>query len=695
MFVTFESGAASDEQASKRAKSTLRACNPCRARKVRCDGKVPCAACQWRHKADLCTYGAHMAGKPTNTPHKFSKIPAHSPAGRSWQQDVLNTLFPGLSYEALLTKSREELADLLRSADEPLIGEERGDTQDESNLEVLQPLPEATGERSEASSDVQEEGVTDDVNALSLSLKHSTSYLGISSVTAVLRVIHWLMPLSKVFQSAGRSSISVEGQPPTPSAISMWDEVPAINAYFQYVQPFLPLLDETVFRDTYERRDRKDDRWHLLLNCVLAMGSVVLHDAQDRKHAFFFERAKQFLTLENCASAHVETLQALAILGGTYLHYVQKPNEAGFVMGGISRMATALGLHRDYTEALRKSAPGPNPHPAIELRRRLYWCLLVIDTWNSNFLGRTATIGPGQTTQIPSTATNGSHATTALLQANIAFSRLATRFEAQLSQRPILSAKMRADLDAAFASWLDTHVLSPSLVNEKPGVLCAAATSRWRGLSARILVHRPVLLWYAMRRTGWGSLSVERRHAVNACRDNARALITDIRSTWSRPAPCQMAGWCATWMLYQAVMVPLLSLFLDCGGAEARASSVADVEAALATLRDLERWSPTAKRSLEVVMRLFEQSHDFRPAAATTTTNQQRADAGAGGVVGHDTPSTTATADSNIQDGFFLHDFIGDLAWDGDPAVAADLGMGLAPSFLDYWDGGQEANFNL
>jgi hypothetical protein len=274
----------------------------------------------------------------------------------------------------------------------------------EVRLEELQPLPEQSGDRSEVSSEERENGVTDDVNALSLSVKHSTSYLGISSVIAVLRVIHWLDPQSKVFKDAGSRTGNSEASPAvaSPATVTMWDEVPAINAYFQYVQPFLPLLDEQTFRASYERRDRTDDRWNLLLNAVLAMGSVVLRDANDRTHTVFYERAKQYLDLDAFASAHIETLQAMAILTGTYLHYVQQPNLANFLMGGIARMATTLGLHRDYTEGLR-TAEVQKVVKSIELRRRLWWCLLIMDSWGSNFLGRSTmgSLGAGHTTNIP------------------------------------------------------------------------------------------------------------------------------------------------------------------------------------------------------------------------------------------------------------------------------------------------------
>jgi hypothetical protein len=67
MFHTFETATttlnASPEKAAeasassaKRRTSTVRACEPCRKRKIRCNGEHPCETCQWYRKAATCHY---------------------------------------------------------------------------------------------------------------------------------------------------------------------------------------------------------------------------------------------------------------------------------------------------------------------------------------------------------------------------------------------------------------------------------------------------------------------------------------------------------------------------------------------------------------------------------------------------------------------------------------------------------------
>ena len=46
----------STSAAGRRRTNTVRACEQCRRRKIRCDGQRPCEACQWYQKTALCRY---------------------------------------------------------------------------------------------------------------------------------------------------------------------------------------------------------------------------------------------------------------------------------------------------------------------------------------------------------------------------------------------------------------------------------------------------------------------------------------------------------------------------------------------------------------------------------------------------------------------------------------------------------------
>jgi hypothetical protein len=89
----------------------------------------------------------------------------------------------------------------------------------------------------------------------------------------------------------------------------------------------------------------------------------------------------------------------------------------------------------------------------------------------------------------------------------------------------------------------------------------------------------------------------------------ADTTIQDISSTAQSH---QMSGWNATWLIYQATMVPLLGLFLNDPTASDPRASVqscqSQVETAMMVLARMQLWSPTAKRTLEAVSRILEAS---------------------------------------------------------------------------------------
>ena len=166
-----------------------------------------------------------------------------------------------------------------------------------------------------------------------------------------------------------------------------WDEVPIINAYFVYVHAFVPLIEEKTFRETYMSGRRQDSRWLALLNVVLAMGSMAASTSDDNSHRVYYNRAMQHLGFETIGSAHLETVQALALLGGFYLHYIQQPNLAIAVMGATLRLATTLGLHREYLDG-RTQHSSKSRTPSVEMRRRIWWCIFNLDAWANSNLGR-------------------------------------------------------------------------------------------------------------------------------------------------------------------------------------------------------------------------------------------------------------------------------------------------------------------
>lgn len=135
----------------------------------------------------------------------------------------------------------------------------------------------------------------------------------------------------------------------------------------------------------------------------------------------------------------------------------------------------------------------------------------------------------------------------------------------------------------------------------------ARCVIRWRYLNLRIILHRPVLLNLANRVNSAQSrpLSEEELLSVRQCRAVAKQIIEDIAYEWT---PNQMLGWNGVWNIYQASMIPLVSMFLEPGDEQLVKECHGQIEIVLATLDAMIGWSLAARRSREVVSKLYEAS---------------------------------------------------------------------------------------
>lgn len=352
---------------------------------------------------------------------------------------VLEKLFPGATPEVLASLPREKLVELtskslaqpqvqIQNAVPPRQTSPATSTSHEAhvspistedgNLESLQAMPEESNDPRNLSSEIANT-ISDDVNALSLSTRGPSSYLGVSSINAVFKTIVWLDPGSAAYfastppsgprrgsvaelSSSEGQSWQVHDQPSTPPQVHLQvPESQLLDAYFTYVQPLTPILDEQSFRDTYASGHRKDDRWYCLLNMVLTMGSICASTCDDVSHKIYYSRCRAYLDLESLASSHLETVQTLGILGGWYLHYVAQPNLAYSLMGAALRMAATMGLHREFAD--QPEPINKQKMASLDLKRRVWWTLFLMDCWGGVTLGR-PTMGrfsPSITVKLP------------------------------------------------------------------------------------------------------------------------------------------------------------------------------------------------------------------------------------------------------------------------------------------------------
>ena len=567
--------------------------------------------------------------------------------------------------------------------------------QTDSSLDALEQAPDHDHYDPEMDEAVKHrdkiQGITDDINGLSLSLDKQSSYVGISSITAALKVIFRAAPVVRPFiaQTYIETALPSRANSPAPRTR---DEDPhrlpapdvghaLIETYFSRVHLLIPMVDEDQFWHTYLYGNRRDSSWMALLNIVLALGSLASSTCDDDSHIVYFQRGRAHLTLETLGSGNILVLQAIGLLSGYYLHWLNRPNEAHSLMGAALRMATALGLHREYSDATKtEQRSDQGAEVPVELRRRTWWSLVCLDTWANMTTGRPSVgrLGPGVTARAPKVPAQISNNAQYMMSVrllpiihSIEFCKLATQIQDKLAQQSLLKVEELFSLDAELVRWHDdlppilhavprnshhpgstrrtSSLKSPSVAsashsdpfesshvangsradNTCPEILqTPRAIMHWWYQTMRMVMHRPYLLSAALRRTMFTSMAAEERIAVTKCQIIAEQMISDINATCK---PDIMAGWNAVWLMYQAAMVPLVSLFAflsspvaypppDSPGKLNGHNGYQDepekwrsqIQTAIGFFQRMQHYSVAAKKSGDVVTRLLDASKHVR-----------------------------------------------------------------------------------
>jgi hypothetical protein len=253
-------------------------------------------------------------------------------------------LFPGETIDSLHRLSRPQLLEHLGETSPPSAeAEQSGPLCGSPTATILQLESPPYQEHGWDETPDGRPPCEDDVNGMSaLFTSGSHSYLGISSVRTIMRVMAHTSPgLQAAIQkrpASDAASGAASNAEQHASSFPIFDEPVLIDAYFRTVHAVTPMIDELDFRQRYAGGGgtghiRKP--WLALLNMLLTMGYIAANDDTQDGHAFFYNRAADHLGFACFATGHIYTLQALALLGGYYLHFLNKPNMASAVMGAV------------------------------------------------------------------------------------------------------------------------------------------------------------------------------------------------------------------------------------------------------------------------------------------------------------------------------------------------------------------------
>lgn len=188
---------------------------------------------------------------------------------------------------------------------------------------------------------------------------------------------------------------------------------------------------------------------------------------------------------------------------------------------------------------------------------------------------------------------------------NIKFCKIATQIQDVLAITPLPRIEDRTVLDSQLIEWFDNLPWILRSTDPCPEALYTArCIMKWRYQNLRLVLHRPVLLNLA-NRGGQNMPSPSELASVEKCRAIAKQTIEDISREWTRN---QINGWNAVWFLYQACMIPLVSIFWENWNPGQIREWEGQVEMVIDLMAAMSDWSLAARRSREVVCKMYEAS---------------------------------------------------------------------------------------
>ncbi|KAK5064879.1 hypothetical protein LTR84_000713 [Exophiala bonariae] len=570
------------------------------------------------------------------------------------RNDVLSQLLPSIDFNNFPGLSKEKIENLCNFEHPESSSQPRAN---DATLPLSVSNPETLSESEHEWNESREHDYTspigDDVDGLASQDKHG-SYLGISSISAALRLIFFASPtakqkfveLSRTFPRRGHNSI-ISGHTTRGSHVEMLlpgnlstplvPEQLAIDAYFEHLHGTNAMLDEELFRRSFQEQVRTDDAWIALFNTVAALGSIASGD--EHSHVFYYSRAQAAIGYRTFGTGNLEMLQALILLGGGYLHYINSPNTSYLIMGVAFRMAIAMALHRepsrgpvqrhDEVEEPSPSTPGVRRLPKAEIRRRTWWTLVYTDTTSSLALGRPPTIrwDPAtMDTALPSdyalsesldttTITNRDGINTidytgTALRVCGEFAKICSRVEYRMAQFSRMAAREILTFETQIQAWEKNcpQIFQPGNPCPK-GVRFCRDLLHFRQQVVRIVLSRPHILRLIEDNAASTTFEPDDWRVVAMCQEAGTSMI-NIAS--ANPGRSRIAVWHCSWHLFQACMIPLLSLILASRGQlapyvneETVTAWMESLERAIRTFRDMEPYKRSTDRYGSVIEALY------------------------------------------------------------------------------------------
>ncbi|PHH69500.1 hypothetical protein CDD80_6693 [Ophiocordyceps camponoti-rufipedis] len=489
------------------------ACDGCKARKVKCDGRLPCGHCAARMLAGLCRYSTQRRRRQTRRQSRGKSL--QSEGGGPERQDAVASLSPtpvpaptSITSAAAAEEETEvpREARLLCDAQGKLVF--IGDCAPLSFFQSVRRLVTSRVGRDAFAPDSSRFSVLENA---ALAAASSASSAAATDESLEAGRGHYESPAV----SAAAVSSAVDGYlAMTTGLVQLFDDKPR------------QLLDDLTLWTGVKNSTTTSNSCSSAVNyLVLAIGRLLDNEPLSR---IYFEHGRDLASASLDGSLGVETVQAF-VLVTVYMLCSCRIN-GGFLFFGIAvRAAYSLGLHRTEVNARF----GPNGH---RRRDRLWQSLRVVDLCLSTAMGR-----PPATSDDDCTV---SYTTNDLLGASVHILIITECIVLDVYSRRKISLQLTEGISRQLRDWAVRWLpqVRPVLDvdDDGDGDARAQAVGACQVLAsyhyAVMLVCRPFLMYELCRRlavggsssSSSGSASTGRTRLADACIDAAGLMVETV-----------------------------------------------------------------------------------------------------------------------------------------------------------------------
>ncbi|PWY91705.1 C6 transcription factor [Aspergillus sclerotioniger CBS 115572] len=383
------------DRPSKRRKVAI-ACDDCRARKVRCDGRQPvCGPCSRRvDQSTQCVYTGELEKKR-----------------------AVRNYIASLEDRIKHLESRGRPTNLREGASQ--CHDRPGDLQVTNVSHIHRPTVSSQNSREQS---LRMKDPTDSVNAMMGAVEDerpSQGFFGSSSAASFIRQIKMAVD-KKVPLPDHHNPDSLLGLAPPSSLMSTKKQrlstVPdyvlpprktadgLVRVYWTFVFPLYPLVDGVHLRAEYERiwtgeaLESDENMLMCTFNVIFALAcqlaDFIPPEEREASADAFFTRAKDLLQFNLWNAGSAALIQCLLLMA-QYLQSTDSAHQCWIVAGLAIRNAQGLGLHLPQTIAFLK-----NPQEQ-QLARKIWHGCVLMDRVISMTFGRPAMISKASCGSVP------------------------------------------------------------------------------------------------------------------------------------------------------------------------------------------------------------------------------------------------------------------------------------------------------